>query len=223
MSGKHVRIVRAARTAAVAVACCAAVAGGAVVLQAAVLDAPPRSSLLASDLLRRLEGYRLVDSVDWIGARRFRGVCYQGWFRVRGRRTRKVLGAGLLLDGRTRVVEEGGAILVPPRERALARLELRLACPRVLERTLGDRLARGDRISLARVRRGYLLSFRTRRQRIAYLAAPGSLAPLAMAVHAPFADGRSVLRDGGLTRAKLRALRRTFAQGPHRRPYAYPA
>jgi hypothetical protein len=144
---------RAARTLAAAIAVCAGVGGSAFALQAAVLGKPPRNALVAADILRRLDEFRLVDSSGSIDGRRFRAVCYQGWFLVRkGRHVRKERGAGLLLGRRTRIVEAGGSIFLPRPRRRFARTELRLDCPRVLDDAIAFRLARGAGVDLRRQR-----------------------------------------------------------------------
>ena len=199
---------RAARTLAVAILVGAAVGGAALALQAAVLGKPSRSALVATDILRRLDEFRLVASDGSIDGRRFRGVCYEGWFRVgRGRRIRKELGAGLLLGNGTRVVEVGGSLFVPRPRRRLARVELRLACPRVLDNAIAYRLARGSGFQFARRDGDSRLRIHTRRQQIDYLASASTLLPVGTDVRARWIAGRSVLRDGGLTKRKLARLR----------------
>ena len=216
-------LVRAARTLAVAVVVCAGVGGAALALQAAVLGKPPRSALVAADILGRLDEFRLVDSTGSIAGHPFRGVCYQGWFVVgRGRKVWKQLGAGLLLGDGTRIVETGASILVPRPRRRLARLELRLGCPRVLDAAIAYRLVRGSGLQLGRQDADYRLRFRTRRQEVAYLAASPTLAPLGVDIHAGSIFGRCSFRDGGLTPRKLVWLRRELRARLGRR-WAEPA
>ena len=214
---------RAARTLAAAVAICAAVGGGSFALEAAVLGKPARSALVAAAILRRLDEFRLVDSTDSIDGRRFHGVCYEGWFLVgSGRHVRKERGAGLLLGRRTRIVEAGGSIFLPRTRRRLARAELRLDCPRVLDDAIAFRLARGAGVQLRRARGDYDVRIRTRREQIDYLVSPATLVAVGADVRAPWISARSVLRDGGLTKRELAALRRDLGTRLGRR-WAKPA
>jgi hypothetical protein len=82
--------------------------------------------------------------------------------------------------------------------------------------------ARGAGVRLERDRSDYRLAFGIRREQVAYLVSPSTLAPVAAAIRAPWLSARSVLREGGLTKRKLAALRRELRARLGRR-WAEPA
>ena len=195
-------------------------------VQALALPRPDRGDVVASAAVKTLDEYRVATAVERIGGRRIAGTCFQGWFRD-GRRA-NVRGAGAVLDDGARILDVRGRLVefgARRDGRRVARMELGLACPRVLGEVLARRLARRD-VSVSRAvvdsRRAYVLRFAIPRARASFYVDARTLAPLAIAVRGRV-SGASDVEVARHDRARLTHVVRILRRGGERYGYAYPA
>jgi len=192
-------------TVATAAVVVAAVFGLGFVVQRATLRTPSQATLAAIHSAAWLERYRLVDSTITLGnGRVMHGRCLQDWVVQAGRRRR---GAVLRLD-------DGYVLLaVPPHTLSatggtaatkgmspLVLMEL-AGCPRVLARRLQTLAQERRGLNLANDR----LSFDLKGTRLTLTLAPGTGAPVGIALVAPTARGASRIRFTPVT-TQLRQL-----------------
>ncbi len=170
-------------------------------LQAAGFGRATRAELTATNSLRSLLRYRLVESNAVIDGRHLHGLCLSGWFRA-GRRGRAGRGAGLVLNDGERAVlvrDRVFALRVKPRPEFRAYALLLVAgCSRVLADALYNPLEHRAPMSLAAVRWGgravYALGFDAGAIRVRLLVDRRTSLPLAIRVRSAATVGRAVLR-----------------------------
>jgi hypothetical protein len=204
-----------------------ALAASAFALQAFALPPPGQRALVAAAAIKTLDEYRVVRAVEQVAGRRVSAACFQGWFRTGSRAN--VRGAGAVLDDGARILDIRGRFSEFGRHRdprALARIELALACPRVLGNVLARRLAH-RRLELvpaaADGRRAYVLQVSTSRTRAALSVDARTLAPLAIVVRGRHVVGESDVEVAQHDRAALRRIVGILRSGGERYGYAYPA
>jgi hypothetical protein len=216
-----------ARPLLVAAGLAAALAASAFGVQVAALRHPAKGALVAAGAVKTLDEYRVTSAVEDIDGRRLSGSCFEGWFRDGRRANRR--GAGAVLSDGDRIVAVGAHLVQFGRRRdprPLARVELGLACPRVLGDVLAQRLAHRE-VAITRGfadgRRAYVLRFTTTRAHATFYVDARTFAPLAIVIRAQHTSARSDVEVARHDRARLVHVVKILRRGGERHGYAYPA